>query len=554
MDDPEELQAALKQFNDAYAATLPKKLKQLHLTWSHFAHAEWNQEEFQRLHRLVHDLTGSGKTFGFSALSDAARQLEQYLKTLGAAQQRLNEPQREQITSLLAALDQAALQPDKAYVAPPPLSSITPHEKTTTDISHRVFVVEDDRHLAEELKAQLNYFKYDVHVFHTLNDFRSAMQHNPTGVVLMDITFPEDSLGGIHVMADLQRDRAVPLPVIFISSHNELAIRLGAVRSGGVAYLSKPLDIGMLIDKLDELTSTSTTTAFRVLIVDDDISLSSYHALVLERAGMSVKMVNDPLAVMQPLLDFAPDLILIDMYMPACSGMELATVIRQMDAFVSIPIVFLSAETNLDKQLVALGLGGDDFLSKPIEPHQLVSSIKSRITRSMVLRSFMVRDSLTGLLNHTAVKDQLTREIAQAKRRNRPLSFAMVDIDHFKNVNDSYGHPAGDRVIKSLSRLLKQRLRETDLIGRYGGEEFAVVLVDTDGPAAVNVLDAIRADFAKLRHLTEGKEFAVSFSCGIATIAHFDQASKLTDAADKALYAAKHAGRNRIVLAEAQSI
>jgi diguanylate cyclase (GGDEF)-like protein len=228
----------------------------------------------------------------------------------------------------------------------------------------------------------------------------------------------------------------------------------------------------------------------------------------------------------------------------------LAKVIRQLDAFVSIPIVFLSAESDLDKQLFAMGLGGDDFLTKPIQPQHLISSVTSRIRRSLMLRSFMVRDSLTGLLNHTAIKDMLDGEVARAIRQKKHLSFAMVDIDNFKQVNDSHGHPAGDRVIKSLSRLLKQRLRTSDLIGRYGGEEFAIILIDADKTMAMKVLDTIRVDFSQLRHMADEKEFQVTFSCGIADVSQFPDATKLNDAADKALYKAKHAGRNRVMLAD----
>ena len=332
-----------------------------------------------------------------------------------------------------------------------------------------------------------------------------------------------------------------------------MEIRLEAVRAGSIAYLSKPVNIGVLVDKLDHLTSTQPVAAYRVLIVDDTDSHATHYAAILEQAGMSVRVVNDPLLVMQPLLDFVPDLILIDMYMPGCNGAELAMVIRQMDAFIGIPIVFLSAETDPDKQLAAVGLGGDDFLLKPVAPQHLVASVSSRIKRSLLLRSFMVNDSLTGLLNHTAIKDQLAREMIRAKRNKTALSMAMVDIDHFKLVNDNYGHPVGDRVIKSLSRLLKQRLRENDLVGRYGGEEFAVILVDADGPAAVKVLDNIRRDFALLRHLAGEQDFSVTFSCGVADLSNFADGSRLIDAADKALYQAKHAGRNRVVLNGSES-
>lgn len=414
----------------------------------------------------------------------------------------------------------------------------------------RIFVVEDDLNLAEELKIQLSYFGYEVTVFNTLKAFRLALQQTDAVVVLMDVTFPGDSLGGVKLMHELQQGREVPVPVVFLSSHDEFNTRLEAVRAGGIAYLIKPVNIGNLVDRLDSLTSTKPAAPYRVMIVDDSLAVTAYHGAVLEQAGMEVKTINDPLKVTDILPEFSPDLILIDLYMPECSGLDLAKVIRQLDAYVSIPIVFLSAESNIDKQNIAMGLGGDDFLTKPIEPQHLISSVTNRIRRSMMLRSFMVRDSLTGLLNHTAIKDMLDGEVAWAMRHKKPLSFAMVDIDLFKLVNDNHGHPAGDRVIKSLSRLLKQRLRSSDLVGRYGGEEFAVVLVDADAAAAMKVLDTIRNDFSRLRHLADENEFRVTFSCGVADISEFPDAARLCDAADKALYQAKHAGRNRVTLAD----
>ncbi|MEO8332154.1 MAG: diguanylate cyclase [Gallionella sp.] len=407
----------------------------------------------------------------------------------------------------------------------------------------------NDRDLAGELKVQLSYFGYTVSVYHTLADFRLAIQPVLDAVVLMDIPLPEDELGIVSVMKEIQQGRKPPVPVIFFSAHDTIMARLEAVRAGSIAYLSKPVNIGNLIDKLDVMASTRTHDPYRVMIVDDSLALTAYHTAILEQAGMSVKAVNDPLLVTEALFEFTPDLILIDIYMPVCNGMDLAKVIRQLDAFVSIPIVFLSTESNLDTQLFAMDLGGDDFLTKPIQPEHLISSVTSRIRRSLMLRSFMVRDSLTGLLNHTAIKDLLDSEVARSIRQKKPLSFAMIDIDNFKRVNDTYGHPVGDRVIKSLSRLLKQRMRACDLVGRYGGEEFAVVLVDADGPAALKVMDTIRNDFSQLRLVANGNEFSVTFSCGIADVTQFPDANKLGDAADKALYKAKHAGRNQVALA-----
>jgi diguanylate cyclase (GGDEF)-like protein len=338
-------------------------------------------------------------------------------------------------------------------------------------------------------------------------------------------------------------------PRIFISDHGDMGSRLKAVRAGGEAYFTRPADIGELVNKLDGFAVHDSPSPYRILIVDDEESLASYYAWVLQGSGMSTAVVNDPLEIMQTLIDFRPELILMDVYMPSSTGMELATVIRQQEDYVSIPIVFLSAETDIDKQLAAMRLGGDDFLTKPIQADHLVSSVAARAQRSRTLRSFMIRDSLTGLLNHTTTKEQLNVEMLRANRAGSSLSFAMIDIDKFKNVNDTYGHLIGDRVIKSMARLLTQRLRKTDIIGRYGGEEFAAILVDTPVEKAVKVLNEIREGFSKISHHTPQGDFSVTFSCGISQYPDYDDAARLNDAADRALYEAKRSGRNRIVLA-----
>lgn len=246
------------------------------------------------------------------------------------------------------------------------------------------------------------------------------------------------------------------------------------------------------------------------------------------------------------LADTSPELILLDMNMPGASGQELARVIRQQDAYLSIPIVFLSAESDVGRQREAMSTGGDEFLQKPIEPEHLISAVRSRVIRYRALRALMVRDSLTGLLNHTSFKERLRAEVARTKRLNKVLTVGMIDIDHFKQVNDSHGHPAGDRVIRNLSRLLKQRLRGADVIGRYGGEEFAIVLVDTAIEAAVGVVDHIRKSFAALEQQAGESVFRCTFSAGLAQSPPRMDADSLIQAADEALYQAKHDGRNRV--------
>jgi diguanylate cyclase (GGDEF)-like protein len=248
--------------------------------------------------------------------------------------------------------------------------------------------------------------------------------------------------------------------------------------------------------------------------------------------------------VLSALKQFNPDLILMDMYMPNCTGVEAARIIRQHDEFLSIPIVYLSGETNVALQVDAMRLGGDHFLTKPFNPVFLNAIVKSKIERYRALRRSMYHDSLTGLLNHTSGKDTLDAMLSNVAHEGGSLSVAMLDIDHFKQVNDNYGHPVGDQIIRSLSWLLKQRLRKQDILCRYGGEEFLIGLPNTGMEQAFTIVDGIRQDFAQIRHPHRDTCFCTSASAGIAAFPNFQTSDALIKAADDALYAAKRGGRN----------
>ncbi len=162
----------------------------------------------------------------------------------------------------------------------------------------------------------------------------------------------------------------------------------------------------------------------------------------------------------------------------------------------------------------------------------------------------MVRDSLTNLYNHTAFRNILAREVNRSKRQNTKLSLVMLDIDHFKMVNDSYGHAAGDIVLKGLSRLLQQRLRNYDIVGRYGGDELVALLIDCDETQAMKIMEEIRIHFSAVEFYPDHtKPLYLTFSCGISTFPKYQSAEELSDSADQALYSAKKSGRNKIITA-----
>ena len=246
---------------------------------------------------------------------------------------------------------------------------------------------------------------------------------------------------------------------------------------------------------------------------------------------------------------FNADLVLMDMYMPECSGPELAQVLRQMPGHVSLPIIYVSSETDRGRQVKALEVGADGFLTKPVDPGRLISEVSLRADRMRTLHALMVRDGLTGLFNHNAIMQFLELQVANARREQGAFCYAMIDLDRFKEVNDTHGHPAGDQVLMALSRGLRLRLRECDLIGRYGGEEFAVILSGVNEVQAKVILDQLRLSFAEVIFYAGEATFTCTFSVGIAGFPGFSSAEAILEAADQALYRAKGGGRKRVEIA-----
>jgi diguanylate cyclase (GGDEF)-like protein len=555
MSTSDTVRERLETLSEGYAAKLPGKVQLIEEMCQRLLRGPWDARGATDAHREAHNLAGFGATFGFPALGERARSLEQYLRALQEAGVPPTDDQRRVLVNHLAELRRALAEPQSS--SPPVLqwyrtaSAREQRPRKEPTAGRSVYLAEADAQLADGLAQQLGLFGYAVQRFPRLDLLLREAQQSPPAAVIAAVALLHEAPDTGEALARVTSLREPPIPVIFLSAGGDLKTRLQAVRAGGSAFFTKPVDSGALIDKLDELATPQAAEPYRILIVEDDADQAGRYSAILRGAGMVTETLTDPLAVMRPLVDFRPDLILLDVYMTGCTGLELAALIRQQEAYVGIPLIFLSAETDPVRQLAALRLGGDDFLTKPIEPEYLIASVSHRAHRARILRSFMVRDSLTGLLNHSKTKEQLTIEVSRARRQKVPLAFAMIDLDHFKAVNDKYGHQTGDRVLKVLARLLLQRLRQIDVVGRYGGEEFAVILPGTEGAGAARVLDEIRATFAHLVQQAEGTEFGVTFSCGVATFPEHGHAAALTQAADKALYQAKDAGRNRLVLAEA---
>ncbi|GAB3251573.1 GGDEF domain-containing response regulator [Chitinimonas naiadis] len=422
----------------------------------------------------------------------------------------------------------------------------TGHEREAVSVdippNRRVWFVGSSMVPWRDLTTQLGYYGIHVEVFGWQNIPRN--QEEPAILLIDTMGLAMEEIGQrIRIL----RSHFSASRIVGLNIEGDFINLQSALGAGCNFCFARGTPQPAIMGKIMELSGSEEEAPYRVLVVEDSLTASKLIQRTLRESGIESFAIAQPREVLTALKRYQPDLILMDMYMPGCTGVEAARVIRQHAEFLSIPIVYLSGETDVALQIDALRLGGDHFLTKPFNPVILNAIVNSKIERYRSLRRSMFHDSLTGLLNHTSSKQRLDAAVNSAAVEDEPLAVAMIDIDHFKKVNDSYGHPVGDQIIRSLAWLLKQRLRKTDIIGRYGGEEFMVALPGANGQQAFQVLDRIRRDFSQIKHPFNETWFNTTFSSGVANFPRISSGEALIKDADEALYEAKRAGRDRVV-------
>ncbi|WP_295854565.1 diguanylate cyclase [uncultured Xylophilus sp.] len=403
---------------------------------------------------------------------------------------------------------------------------------------------------ARDALLHMEHYGYRMAQYTDPREGAAAAVRGGAVAAVVDIGDGFDS-GTAETVATLQR-RGIPWCAM--AGHGSYALRLEAVRHGALFYFVAPLSIDAIAEVVDPVAFPADEEPFRVLLLDDSRTvLASVRTAMAAYPDVRLGILSQPEKVLDVLQFFTPDVLLLDMHLDGCSGLEVAKIIRQHKAFESVPIVYMTSDRSEAAQQAAMRQGGDDFLVKPVPTVQLYEAITQRARRYRGLRRLMEQDSLTGLYNHGKTKALLQQSLAQAERQGVPLTYALIDIDHFKRINDSYGHGTGDKVIMTLARHLRRRVRATDIVGRYGGEEFALVLLDCGPDQALALVESIRDSFARVFHTCDEGIFTASFSGGIACYPQCPDTASLMSQADEALYAAKRAGRNRVQARDASA-
>ncbi len=516
-------------------------------------------EKIIQLNARLHKLAGTGGSFGFTNLTDKARELEYFVagfeEALGP---QLPENERlDEISKKLKSLEVVINNilkpgPSNAQTQSQILSTETPQNESITDEKKPekalIALYRESLHLDPQIVAQLESFGFITKSFSDIAELEAY--NSSIKFLLIEKSTEQGETDLSFSEAEQNYLKNIDIPFFIISDSGNFSSRVLAAKLKASGFYVKPIDELNLIEQIRKNIDNFSAKPERILIIDDDHGISKVCQKTLETEGMIIKLLDKPQNLINEMIDFSPELVLMDLYMPNFSGIDLARVIRQHESWSSLPIVFLSGESDLDKQITAINQGGDDFLVKPVHPAQLICSIRTKVARSRELNAQISSDSLTGLFKHAIIKDSVDVEISRAARHHYPVSVAIIDLDHFKSINDQYGHLAGDTVISAISMLLKQRLRKSDIIGRYGGEEFLVVLPECDASNAELVIDEVRESFSNIQFHADYASFSCTLSAGIATYIADSEitGAQLIGMADNALYQSKNAGRNCLTI------
>ena len=296
-----------------------------------------------------------------------------------------------------------------------------------------------------------------------------------------------------------------------------------------------------------------------ILIIDDSKLIAQFCRQILDPKGFHVIWSPDGLKGLEEVKRVKPDLILLDVVMPNLDGYETLQRLKQFQTTSDVPVIMLSSKTEAVDKVKGLELGAVDYITKPFDAGELIARVNTQLRlktlhdelleKTKKLSKMADRDGLTGLYNHRYYQDKLAEEFARAKRYKLPLSNILMDIDFFKKINDTYGHTAGDIILKGIGSMLRGSTRkEIDTPARYGGEEFAIILPHTELSRAIKVAERLRKAVAEHPFKISTGHISITMSFGVAAIPHAEIEDKqaLIKASDKALYKAKEKGRNRV--------
>jgi len=449
-------------------------------------------------------------------------------------------------------------------------------------MSARILVVDDIAPNVKLLEARLTAEYFDVL---TATDGPSAIavaQRETPDLILLDVMMP--GMDGFEVCRRLKADPATRhIPVVMVTALTEMEDRVRGLEAGADDFLSKPVNeialfarvrslvrLKMLIDELrtrrataggaemlEDMDAEAEAPGGDILLVEPSVRTGQRMRGYLEEAGYTVAHCASASEALEASAKSRFDLIVTGIALGEEDGLRLCSQFRSREATRNVPILLVLDDADMKRLAKGLELGVTDYVIRPVDRNELAARVRTQVRRRRYhdrLRSLLDRsvslaftDGLTGVYNRRYMNAHLDRKLMEIADSGKPVSVMLFDIDHFKAVNDTHGHAAGDAVLKAIAELVGRGVRETDLLSRYGGEEFVLVMPDTDTEIALKVADRLRAAVAEMRVGVGDIVLQVTISAGVAaTLDPMETPDSLLQQADAALYAAKQGGRNRV--------
>lgn len=450
----------------------------------------------------------------------------------------------------------------------------------------RVLVVDDLPTNVKLLEARLLAEYFDVLTAYSGRDALAICERAECDIVLLDVMMPD--MDGFEVCRRLKSDPATHfIPIVMVTALDQPSDRVRGLEAGADDFLTKPVSDVALISRVRSLARLKTVTdelrmragtsreigirnaeceaiadtgrQGRILIVDDRAG-SRERTVATLAAEHAIEVEENPNDALFRLAEGDHDLLIVSLGLQNYDALRLCSQVRSLERTRSLPIL-LVAEADNDQRLArGLDIGVNDYLIRPVDKNELLARVRTQVKRKRYTErlrdnvqmsiEMAITDPLTGLYNRRYMETHLARLVEQAGNRGKPLAVLVVDVDYFKAINDSYGHDAGDDVLREFALRMRKSVRNIDLACRYGGEEFVIVMPETDMGVAAMVGERLRRLVANEPFAVQQGErrLGVTISIGIAALAGPDDtAAALLKRADRALYRAKRDGRNRVV-------
>jgi two-component system cell cycle response regulator len=450
----------------------------------------------------------------------------------------------------------------------------------------RVLVVDDVPANVRLLEARLSAEYFDVLTATSGTEALASCERAECDIVLLDIMMPD--LDGFEVCRQLKRNPSTHhIPVVIVTALDHPSDRVRGLEAGADDFLTKPVSDIALIARVrsltrlkmmtDELRMRAVTSQeigiqnreneavsdtgrnARILVVDD--RQSSYERITsMLRTEHAVDVECDPTGALFHAAEGDYDLVIVSLTLEKFDGLRLCSQLRSLERTRNIPVLAIAESEDNSRMIRGLEIGVNDFLQRPIDRNELLARVRTQIRKKRYTErlrdnvqlsiEMAITDALTGLYNRRYMESHLATLMDQAAARGKPLALLVLDIDHFKAVNDGHGHDAGDDVLREFALRMRKSIRGLDLACRYGGEEFVIVMPETDMAVATAVAERLRRRIASEPFsIQQGAgSIEVTISIGIATLdPSIDNGASILKRADQALYRAKHAGRNRVV-------